>query len=80
MTPYVTDREFERSHNLLREDIQTMKQETADDHKAVLARLIALEKKVDRGFDSLGKVVTWPALATAILVGCAIAGAITQLT
>ena len=60
----VSVREFERSHAELREDMNTLRQENSDDHASVVARLEGLESKIEAGFKDLGKVVTWPQLAT----------------
>lgn len=77
MTPEeqpVSVREFERTHAELREDMAQLRQENSDDHASVVTRLEQLEKKIENGFGELGKVVTWPQLATLLLVLCAVGG------
>ena len=70
----VSVREFERSHAEMREDMNKLRQENSDDHASVVSRLEALETKIDDGFKALGKVVTWPQLATLAVVLCSVGG------
>lgn len=79
----VSVREFERVHASLRaetkerfteirEDFAEMKRENADDHKSVVAEIKDLKT-------TLGKVVTWPQLATLLVSLCALGGLVVSV-